>query len=63
MKGFRHVALAAIGKITPIFGVRGRGLRPQLALDEKDLRREPLETRKATLASLVRKAPAGIAFQ
>jgi bifunctional non-homologous end joining protein LigD len=32
-----------------------------LALDGKDLRREPLETRKATLASLVRQASVGIA--
>src|SRR2546421_184799 len=31
-----------------------------LAIDGQDLRREPLETRKATLASLLRKAPAGI---
>jgi bifunctional non-homologous end joining protein LigD len=33
-----------------------------LALDGQDLRREPLETRKATLASLLRKAPPGIAL-
>jgi bifunctional non-homologous end joining protein LigD len=32
-----------------------------LALDGQDLRQEPLETRKATLASLLRKAPPGIA--
>ena len=30
-----------------------------LALDGQDLRHEPLETRKATLASLLRKSPAG----
>ena len=33
-----------------------------LALDGQDLRHEPLETRKATLASLLRKAPPGIAL-
>src|SRR4029453_724386 len=33
-----------------------------LALDGQDLRREPLETRKATLASLLRKSPAGISL-
>jgi bifunctional non-homologous end joining protein LigD len=33
-----------------------------LALDGEDLRREPLETRKATLASLLRKSPAGISL-
>jgi bifunctional non-homologous end joining protein LigD len=33
-----------------------------LALDGQDLRREPLETRKATLASLLRKRPLGIAL-
>jgi ATP-dependent DNA ligase len=33
-----------------------------LALDGDDLRREPLETRKATLASLLRKSPAGISL-
>ena len=33
-----------------------------LALDGQDLRREPLETRKATLASLLRKGPIGIAL-
>jgi hypothetical protein len=29
--GIRHVPLAAIGKLTPIFGIRGRGLRPHFA--------------------------------
>jgi bifunctional non-homologous end joining protein LigD len=33
-----------------------------LALGGEDLRREPLETRKATLASLLRKGPIGIAL-
>jgi bifunctional non-homologous end joining protein LigD len=33
-----------------------------LALDGEDLRREPLETRKTTLASLLRKPPLGIAL-
>jgi bifunctional non-homologous end joining protein LigD len=33
-----------------------------LKLDGQDLRREPLETRKATLSSLLRKPPAGIAL-
>jgi ATP-dependent DNA ligase len=33
-----------------------------LAADGEDLRREPLETRKATLASLLRKPPPGIAL-
>jgi bifunctional non-homologous end joining protein LigD len=33
-----------------------------LQLDGQDLHREPLETRKATLASLLRKAPFGINF-
>jgi bifunctional non-homologous end joining protein LigD len=33
-----------------------------LALDGQDIRREPLETRKATLASLLRKGPLGIAL-
>jgi hypothetical protein len=33
-----------------------------LALDGQDLRREPLETRKATLASLLRKRQIGIAL-
>jgi bifunctional non-homologous end joining protein LigD len=33
-----------------------------LALDGQDLRREPLETRKATLASLLHKRPIGIAL-
>jgi hypothetical protein len=31
MIGIRHIPLAAVGKFTPIFGMRGRGLRPQLA--------------------------------
>jgi len=31
-----------------------------LAIDGEDLRREPLETRKATLASLLRKHTAGV---
>ena len=33
-----------------------------LALDGQDLRRDPLETRKATLASLLRKSAAGISL-
>jgi hypothetical protein len=33
-----------------------------LAADGEDLRREPLEIRKATLASLLRKPPTGIAL-
>ena len=33
-----------------------------LALDGQDLRREPFETRKVTLASLLRRSPAGISL-